>query len=63
MAIARRPFVCSARWIGGVCSGIAFEQGWPIWPVRLLFIVLTLDSFGFGALLYGLLWIVLPAEW
>ncbi len=46
--------------IGGVCAGLAhyFGMGKPIW-MRLLF-VFTFFSFGFGVMLYIILWIVLP---
>lgn len=47
--------------LGGVCSGIAayFGIGDPIW-VRIAFIAVTLFSAGFGLLLYGILWAIVP---
>ncbi len=60
MGIERLNFRCEERWIAGICSGIAWEQGWPEWAVRLFFVVCTLLSGGFFALVYVLLWFVLP---
>lgn len=48
------------KWIGGVCAGIAYALGAPAWLVRLLLTVSVL-CFGFGVLLYILLWIFMPA--
>ncbi len=47
--------------IAGVCSGIAAYVGIsdPLW-IRLVFIVLAISSAGFGILVYGILWAVLP---
>ena len=49
------------RWIGGVCGGIARATGLDSWVWRLIFTVLFL-GFGFGVLLYILLWIFVPEE-
>lgn len=49
------------RWIGGVCGGIAPVLGLESWVCRLLVAVLTLFG-GFGAILYLLLWIFVPAQ-
>ena len=48
------------KWIGGVCAGIAYTLGVPAWLVRVV-LTLSLICFGFGALLYVLLWIFMPA--
>ena len=50
-----------ARWIGGVCDGIARRLGWNTTLVRALVVVATL-FFGAGAAFYGLAWFVLPDE-
>jgi phage shock protein PspC (stress-responsive transcriptional regulator) len=45
--------------IGGVCSGIAHYFGWdPLW-IRLIWALLAI-GFGFGFLLYIILWIIIP---
>lgn len=48
--------------IGGVCAGIAnyFEIDPTI--VRLLWILLTLVSFGVGIIAYILFWIIMPRK-
>lgn len=47
--------------IGGVCSGLTayFGMQEPIW-MRLIFVLLTLISFGFWVPAYLLLWILVP---
>lgn len=47
------------RWLGGVCSGLAYALGWPTWVVRLIWILSVL-VLGFGLLLYVLLWLLVP---
>lgn len=45
--------------LGGVCSGIANYVGIDVWVIRL--ITLTFSAFwGFGVLLYILLWVIVP---
>jgi phage shock protein PspC (stress-responsive transcriptional regulator) len=51
----------SDRWIAGVCGGIGALTGVDSWVWRLLF-VLGLLLGGFTALLYVLLWILVPRE-
>ena len=48
--------------LGGVCGGIAnyFEIDPVI--VRLLWILLTLASFGIGIIVYIIAWIIIPLE-
>ncbi|MDQ3279140.1 MAG: PspC domain-containing protein, partial [Bacteroidota bacterium] len=48
--------------IGGVCAGIANYVNVDPAIVRLLFAIITFGGFGFGFLLYILLWIILPAR-
>jgi len=50
------------RKIFGVCSGLAKYFGADASIVRLLFVVLTLASFGLGILLYLVLAIIVPEE-
>ncbi len=49
------------RWLAGVCGGLA--QYFSIDPtvVRVIFVVLALFGLG-GAILYLLLWVLLPNE-
>jgi phage shock protein PspC (stress-responsive transcriptional regulator) len=47
------------KWIGGVCAGVAYWLGVPAWLVRLV-LTLSVIGFGFGVLLYLLLWIFMP---
>ena len=51
----------SERWLGGVCGGLARTTGVESWIWRLLFALLTLFG-GAGALVYLLLWLVVPLE-
>ncbi|MCZ2829838.1 PspC domain-containing protein [Modestobacter sp. VKM Ac-2986] len=50
------------RMVSGVSGGLGAHTG--IDPVlwRLLFLTLTVLGAGTGALLYGLLWVLMPAE-
>jgi phage shock protein PspC (stress-responsive transcriptional regulator) len=47
--------------IGGVCAGIANYLNVDPAIIRLLFAIITFGGFGFGILIYILLWIILPA--
>jgi phage shock protein PspC (stress-responsive transcriptional regulator) len=47
--------------IGGVCGGIAEALGWSATRVRVLYVVISILSAAFpGALVYVILWIVIP---
>ena len=48
------------KWLGGGCGGIGeyFEVDSTL--VRLLWIALTLVSFGFGIIAYIIAWIIIP---
>ncbi|HVF96553.1 MAG TPA: PspC domain-containing protein, partial [Flavisolibacter sp.] len=50
------------KFIGGVCAGIAAYINVDPTIVRLVFAIITFGGFGFGFLLYVLLWILLPAS-
>jgi phage shock protein C len=51
------------RMIAGVCGGIAEYAGWDPVLTRVLYIALTILSFGFGGvLLYLAAWIILPVD-
>jgi len=49
------------RWLGGVASGLAEHLGLPLLWVRLGFVALVAFG-GFGVVLYGALWMFLPAD-
>jgi phage shock protein PspC (stress-responsive transcriptional regulator) len=49
------------RWVSGVCGGLALASGVDSWVWRLVFTLFTL-TFGFGAVIYLLLWIFVPEE-
>ena len=49
------------RWLGGVCGGLGQVSGMESWIWRLVFSLFTL-SFGFGLVIYILLWIFVPEE-
>ncbi|GAL86681.1 hypothetical protein NIASO_15245 [Sporocytophaga myxococcoides] len=52
----------SDKFLGGVCSGIAEYFGMDPAIVRILFVIVSLSGFGFGAFIYILLWIILPSK-
>ena len=50
------------RWLGGVCGGIGEYFNVDPTVVRVLYIIGTFLSMGFGLLLYLILWIVIPEK-
>jgi len=52
----------SDKILGGVCSGLANYMNVDPAIVRILFAIITFGGFGFGVLVYLLLWIVLPSR-
>jgi phage shock protein PspC (stress-responsive transcriptional regulator) len=49
------------RWIGGVCGGLGEHTPLPSWVWRLVF-SLCVIFFGFGVILYILLWVFVPGK-
>jgi phage shock protein C len=49
------------RWLGGVCGGLAKVSGMESWIWRLVF-ALFVVTFGFGIVIYLLMWIFVPEE-
>lgn len=49
------------RWLGGVCGGLARTYGLEFWVWRLIFVLFVI-TFGFGVLIYLLLWVFVPEE-
>ncbi|KAA8829274.1 PspC domain-containing protein [Bifidobacterium tissieri] len=54
-AVERSPY----RWIGGVCSGIAYRIGVSELLIRAIFVA-ACCFFGVGAVVYALAWLILP---
>jgi phage shock protein C len=50
------------RIIAGVCGGLAKYFKLDTTLVRILYVVLTVASFGTGVLAYVLMWIFVPEE-
>ena len=51
------------RILGGVCGGLADWLGWPPTVVRILYVAVSILSAAFpGALVYVILWLVVPRE-
>lgn len=49
--------------LGGVCGGIAKKLGVDVVWVRVAYVFVSIISAGFpGALIYVILWLVLPSE-
>ena len=49
--------------LGGVCSGLAAYLKIDTTIIRVLFAMLAVGSFGFGLLLYVVLWVILPSRY
>jgi phage shock protein C len=50
------------RVFAGVCGGLAGWLGWRPWIVRVVFVVGSLIPVLPGALVYALLWLIVPLE-
>lgn len=50
------------RMIAGVCGGLAQEFGVPTAVVRLAFVLSTIMFGGVGAIIYVVMWVVMPQE-
>lgn len=50
------------RVFGGICGGLGEYLALSAWWIRLLFVMLTLATLGFGALVYIVLWLILPEQ-
>lgn len=60
-ARVRATRVSDGAWLGGVATGLARHLGVPVMAIRLAFIALFVTQF-LGAVVYGVLWLVLPPE-
>lgn len=50
------------RVLGGVCGGLAIMLPFNAWTIRLLFVILTPLTLGLAAMLYIVMWWLLPQE-
>ncbi len=50
------------KMVAGVCGGLAREFGLPTAVLRLAFVLMTVMFGGTGAVLYLILWVVMPGE-
>ncbi|TRZ41086.1 PspC domain-containing protein [Robertkochia solimangrovi] len=48
------------KYVGGVCSGLGYYLGIDVLWVRLIFIITTIVSAGFGIIAYILFWVLVP---
>jgi phage shock protein PspC (stress-responsive transcriptional regulator) len=50
------------RMVAGVCGGLAQQFGVPVAVIRLAFVLMTFFAGGVGALIYVVLWVVMPND-
>jgi phage shock protein PspC (stress-responsive transcriptional regulator) len=48
------------KMIAGVCAGLAEQFGVSVTALRLAAVVLTLLGFGWGVIVYAVLWVIMP---
>jgi phage shock protein PspC (stress-responsive transcriptional regulator) len=48
--------------LGGVCGGLAEWLGWDPTLVRILYAILTIFTAFSGAIVYLILWIIMPKK-
>jgi len=48
------------KMIAGVCAGLAEQFGVSVTALRLAAVVLTLLGFGWGIIVYAVLWVIMP---
>jgi len=51
--------IIKKKMLYGVCSGLSYKLGFPIFIVRLIFVLLSIIA-GLGIIIYIILWIVMP---
>jgi phage shock protein PspC (stress-responsive transcriptional regulator) len=52
--------VREGKMIAGVCAGLAEQFGISVTALRLAVVILTFIGFGWGLLLYVVLWVIMP---
>lgn len=50
------------RMLGGVCAGLATQFGLSVTALRLAAVLLTLLGFGWGVVIYAVLWAIMPIK-
>jgi phage shock protein PspC (stress-responsive transcriptional regulator) len=50
------------RVVAGVAAGLAQRFGWPVWLMRLVWVLLLLPGGLPGVVPYVVLWVVMPSE-
>ncbi len=48
------------KMIAGVCAGLAEQFGLSVTALRLALVLLTFLGFGWGLLIYVILWVIMP---
>lgn len=48
------------RMVAGVCAGLADQFGVSVTALRLAVVILTFIGFGWGLLIYVVLWVIMP---
>lgn len=48
------------KMLAGVCAGLAEQFGVAVTAVRLALVLLALLGFGWGVLIYAVLWVIMP---
>jgi phage shock protein PspC (stress-responsive transcriptional regulator) len=48
------------KMVAGVCAGLADQFGVSVTALRLAVVILTFLGFGWGLLLYVVLWVIMP---
>jgi phage shock protein PspC (stress-responsive transcriptional regulator) len=46
--------------LAGVCAGLAEQFGISVTALRLAVVILTFIGFGWGLLIYVVLWVIMP---
>ncbi|MBC8291704.1 MAG: PspC domain-containing protein [Proteobacteria bacterium] len=60
-AVAREWYrVAEGNMVAGVCTGLAELLGVSVTALRLAAVLLTLLGFGWGLIIYAVLWMVMP---
>lgn len=64
MAYGRLSRSRSNKVLGGVCGGIAQYYGWDAGMVRIIYFLVSFFSAAFpGAIVYIILWVLMPEDY
>jgi phage shock protein PspC (stress-responsive transcriptional regulator) len=50
----------AGKMVAGVCAGLAEQFGISVTALRLAFVLLTLLGWGWGLIIYVVLWVIMP---